>query len=79
MSTIFQEEIDNFVIVDILIYSKMTKEHTQHLETVFQRLKMYVCATRQVEAIGLKEEHNSPIVGHRREKTTITIVSRRYY
>ena len=27
----------------------------------------------------LKEEHDNPIVGHRGEKTTIAVVSKRYY
>ena len=42
MKTIFQEEIDDFEIVyinNILAYSKTAKEHAQHFEAVFERLR----------------------------------------
>ena len=38
MNIIFQEEIDDFVIVHIddkLVYSKMADEHARHLEAMF--------------------------------------------
>ena len=41
MNNIFHEYLDNFVIIyidDILVYSKTTEEHVEHLEKVFQKL-----------------------------------------
>ncbi|XP_043721172.1 uncharacterized mitochondrial protein AtMg00860-like [Telopea speciosissima] len=41
MNRVFQDVLDKFVIVfidDILIYSKNTEEHSQHLRMVLQRL-----------------------------------------
>ena len=48
MNNIFHEYLDDFVIIyitDILVYSKTTKEHAEHLLKVFQKLrsnKLYV-------------------------------------
>jgi hypothetical protein len=42
MNTVFQEEIDDFVIIyidDILVYSKTAEEHARHLEVVFRKLR----------------------------------------
>ena len=42
MNSIFQDFLDDFVIVyldDIMIYSKTYKEHLRHLEKVFERLR----------------------------------------
>lgn len=42
MNTIFQEEVDVFVIIyidDILVYSKMVEEHARHLEVVLRKLR----------------------------------------
>ncbi len=41
MDSIFHEMLDEFVIIyidDILVYSKMTKEHAKHLEYVLSKL-----------------------------------------
>ncbi len=41
MDPIFHEKLDEFVIIyidDILVYSKMTKEHAEHLEYVLSKL-----------------------------------------
>jgi hypothetical protein len=41
MRTIFQEEMDDFVIIyidDILVYSKTTEEHAWQLEGVLRKL-----------------------------------------
>jgi hypothetical protein len=42
INTIFQEEMDDFVIIyidDILVYSKMAEDHAQHLEVVVKKLR----------------------------------------
>jgi hypothetical protein len=42
MNDIFQEWLDDFVVVyidDILIYSDFLEEHVEHFRKVFQRLK----------------------------------------
>ena len=42
MNNIFHEYLDDFVIIyidDILVYSKTSEEHAEHLEKVFQKLK----------------------------------------
>ena len=42
MNNIFHEYLDDFVIIfidDILVYSKTTEEHAEHLEKVFQKLR----------------------------------------
>jgi hypothetical protein len=42
MNDIFQEWLDDFIVVyidDILIYSGSLEEHAKHLRHVFQRLK----------------------------------------
>lgn len=42
MDMIFHEEMNRFVIVyidDIFVFSKLAKEHAQHLEVVFQKLR----------------------------------------
>ena len=42
MNNIFQEYLDDFVIIyidDILVYSKMVEEHLEYLEKVFQKLR----------------------------------------
>ena len=42
MNNIFHEYLDDFVIIyidDILVYSKTAKEHAEHLEKVFQKLR----------------------------------------
>ena len=42
MNNIFHEYLDDFVIIcidDILVYSKTTEEHAEHLEKVFQKLQ----------------------------------------
>ena len=42
-SNIFHEYLDDFVIIyinDILVYSKTEEEHTEHLEKVFQKLRL---------------------------------------
>ena len=42
MNRIFHEYLDKFVVVfidDILIYSKIREEHTEHLRTVLQTLR----------------------------------------
>ncbi len=41
MDSIFHEKLDEFVIIyidDILVYSKMAKEHAEHLEYVLSKL-----------------------------------------
>ncbi len=40
MKSIFHEKLDEFVIIyidDILVYSKITKEHVEHLEYVLSK------------------------------------------
>jgi hypothetical protein len=42
MNSVFMEELDKFVVVfidDILIFSKSSKEHEEHLRIVLQRLR----------------------------------------
>ena len=42
MNSIFQDYLDDFVIVyldDIMIYSRTYNDHLHHLEKVFERLK----------------------------------------
>jgi hypothetical protein len=41
MNSVFMEELDNFVVVfidGILVYSKSTEQHEEHLRFMFQRL-----------------------------------------
>jgi hypothetical protein len=41
MNSLFMPEIDRFVVVfidDILIYSKSTNEHEEHVQVMLQRL-----------------------------------------
>jgi hypothetical protein len=41
MNSVFMEELDNFVVVfidGILVYSKSTKQHEEHLRVMFERL-----------------------------------------
>ncbi len=47
MNSIFHEKLDEFVIIyidDILVYSKIIKEHVEHLQYVFNKLhdKLFV-------------------------------------
>jgi hypothetical protein len=42
MNSIFMEELDMFIIVfidEILVYSKSTEEHEDHLRVMLQRLR----------------------------------------
>jgi hypothetical protein len=42
MNTIFQEEMDDFVIIyidDILVYSKTAEDHVRKLEVVLRKLR----------------------------------------
>ena len=42
MNGIFQEDLDEFVIIfidDILVYSKIKEDHERHLRAVLQRLR----------------------------------------
>ena len=42
MNNIFHEYLDDFVIIyidDILVYLKITEEHAERLEKVFQKLR----------------------------------------
>jgi Zn-dependent M16 (insulinase) family peptidase len=42
MNSIFMTELDKFLVVvidDIMIYSKIEKEHAKHLQTVLQHLR----------------------------------------
>jgi hypothetical protein len=52
MNSIFMPELDKFVvgfIDDILVYSKSTKDHEEHLRVVFQRLRDHqLCKIQQV-------------------------------
>ena len=44
MNCVFRDYLDKFVIVfidDILIYSKSSEEHEQHLKLALQRLKKH--------------------------------------
>jgi hypothetical protein len=52
MNSIFMSELDKFVvgfIDDILVYSKSTKDHEEHLRVVLQRLRDHqLCKIQQV-------------------------------
>jgi hypothetical protein len=42
MNSIFMEELDMFIVVfidEILVYSKSTEEHEDHLRVMLQRLR----------------------------------------
>jgi len=42
MNNIFQEWLDDFVVIyidDILVYNDFMEQHVEHLQKVFQRLK----------------------------------------
>ena len=44
MNKVFMDELDKFVVVfidDILIYSKSTQEHEQHLRLVLEKLRVH--------------------------------------
>jgi hypothetical protein len=44
MNSVFMEELDKFVVVfidNMLIYSKNTEEHEEHLQVVLQRLQVH--------------------------------------
>ena len=45
MNTIFHDFLDDFIVIymdDILMYSKMPKEHTVHLHKVLHEMKYYM-------------------------------------
>lgn len=59
MNDIFEEQLRKFVIVffdDILVFSKLKKEHNIHLETVFQVLRKHLLAAKMSKCSFEKEE-----------------------
>ena len=59
MDIAFAEEKDKFVVVymdDITVYSRLDKEHIQHLENVFLKCKRYgISLNPQKSNFGLEE------------------------